>query len=105
MFFEVLEQATGMKQSWGILTGIRPMKLYHKYRQEGHNSEEAIKNLMKNYRVSREKSELLAKIAAIQLRSVPDLYDLKEEVSIYIGIPFLSDEMCILYISSLCDSS
>ena len=35
VFLEVLEQATGMKQSWGILTGIRPMKLYHKYRREG----------------------------------------------------------------------
>ena len=33
VFLEVLEEATGMKQSWGILTGIRPMKLYHKYRQ------------------------------------------------------------------------
>ena len=27
VFLEVLEQLTGMKQSWGILTGIRPMKL------------------------------------------------------------------------------
>ncbi|MBO1913697.1 hypothetical protein J4G37_53895, partial [Microvirga sp. 3-52] len=88
VFLEVLEQATGMKQSWGILTGIRPMKLYHKYRREGLSSEEAVEKIMKNYRVSREKGELLAKIAAIQLRSVPDLYDLKEEVSIYIGIPF-----------------
>lgn len=88
VFLEVLEQATGMKQSWGILTGIRPMKLYHKYRQEGCSSEEAIVNIMKNYRVSREKSELLARIAALQLRSIPDLYDLREEVSIYIGIPF-----------------
>ena len=42
IFLEVLEQATGMEQSWGILTGIRPMKLYHKYRQEGYSSEEAI---------------------------------------------------------------
>ena len=88
VFLEVLEQATGMKQSWGILTGIRPMKLYHKYRQEGCSSEEAIQNIMKNYRVSREKSELLARIAGLQLRSVPDLYNLREEVSIYIGIPF-----------------
>lgn len=88
VFLEVLEQATGMKQSWGILTGIRPMKLYHKYRQEGCSSEEAIVNIMKNYRVSREKSELLARIAALQLRSIPDLYDLREEVSIYVGIPF-----------------
>ncbi|QUW23455.1 coproporphyrinogen III oxidase [Sporosarcina sp. Marseille-Q4063] len=88
VFLEVLEQATEMKQSWGILTGIRPMKLYHKYRREGLDSEEAVEKIMKNYRVSREKGELLAKIAAIQLRSVPDLYDLKDEVSIYIGIPF-----------------
>ena len=35
IFLEALEQATGMQQSWGILTGIRPMKLYHKYRQQG----------------------------------------------------------------------
>ena len=88
VFLDVLEQATGMKQSWGILTGIRPMKLYHKYRQEGYSSLGAIENIMEKYRVSQEKSELLAKIAAIQLRSVPDLYDLREEVSIYIGIPF-----------------
>ncbi len=88
VFLEVLEQATEMKQSWGILTGIRPMKLYHKYRQEGDTSETAIEKLMANYRVSREKSELLSEIAQIQLRAVPDLYELKEEVSIYIGIPF-----------------
>lgn len=88
VFLEVLEQATDMKQSWGILTGIRPMKLYHKYRQEGMTSEAAIESLMTNYRVSREKSELLAKIARIQKKAVPDLYNLKEEVSIYIGIPF-----------------
>ncbi|MDS9472661.1 coproporphyrinogen III oxidase [Sporosarcina pasteurii] len=88
VFLEVLEQATEMTQSWGILTGIRPMKLYHKYRQEGLSSEQAIENLMTNYRVSREKSELLAHIASIQKKAVPDLYDLKKEVSIYIGIPF-----------------
>ena len=52
IFLEVLEQATGMEQSWGILTGIRPMKLYHKYRQVGYSSEEAIINIMKKYRVS-----------------------------------------------------
>jgi len=77
-----------MKQSWGILTGIRPMKLYHKYRQEGYSSQDSITQLMEDYRVSREKSELLSKIASIQLRAVPDLYELREEVSIYIGIPF-----------------
>lgn len=88
ILLEALEQATGMQQSWGILTGIRPMKLYHKYRQQGNSTEQAQQLLMDRHRISSEKSELLAKIADVQLRSVPDLYDLKEEVSIYIGIPF-----------------
>ncbi|WP_318616710.1 coproporphyrinogen III oxidase [Sporosarcina sp. YIM B06819] len=88
ILLEALEQATGMQQSWGILTGIRPMKLYHKYRQQGHSTEQAQQLLMDRHRISREKSELLAQIADVQLRSVPDLYDLKDEVSIYIGIPF-----------------
>ncbi|CAM3178460.1 coproporphyrinogen III oxidase [Filibacter tadaridae] len=88
ILLEVLEQATGMQQSWGILTGIRPMKLYHKYRREGHSSEEAQQILMERHRLSSEKSALLAKIAKVQLQIVPDLYELKNEVSIYIGIPF-----------------
>ncbi|MFJ7935484.1 coproporphyrinogen III oxidase [Sporosarcina sp. NPDC096371] len=88
ILLEALEQATGMQQSWGILTGIRPMKLYHKYRQQGHSTKEAQQLLMDRHRISSEKSELLAKIADVQLRSVPDLHDLKNEVSIYIGIPF-----------------
>ncbi len=88
IFLDVLQQVTGMHQSWGILTGIRPMKLYHKYRQLGHSFEEVKKLLMLKHGVSAAKSELLANIAAVQLRTVPDLLDIKEEVSIYIGIPF-----------------
>ena len=37
IFLEALEQATGMHNLGGILTGIRPMKLYHKYRQQGYS--------------------------------------------------------------------
>lgn len=88
VFLEGLEEATGMKQAWGILTGIRPTKLYHRYRQQGKTEEEAIALLMRKHRISREKSELLALIADVQLRAVPDLYALKDEVSVYIGIPF-----------------
>ncbi|MCM3639393.1 coproporphyrinogen III oxidase [Sporosarcina luteola] len=88
VFLEVLEQLTGMKQSWGILTGIRPMKLYHKYRQQGHGVEEAKRLLMERHRISEEKSELLATIENVQLRAIPDLHQIQNDVSIYIGIPF-----------------
>lgn len=35
VMLDVLEQYTGMTQQWGILTGVRPTKLYHKYRKAG----------------------------------------------------------------------
>ena len=88
VLLDVLEQATGMNQEWGILTGIRPTKLYHMYRQDGHTVDEAKQLLQQRHRVSVRKSELIAKIADVQLNALPDLYSLKEEVSIYIGIPF-----------------
>ncbi|MCG7345594.1 coproporphyrinogen III oxidase [Sporosarcina sp. ACRSL] len=88
VFLEVLEQLTGMKQSWGILTGIRPMKLFHKYRQQGHSVEEAKRLLMEKHRIFEEKSELLATIEEVQLKAIPDLHQLQNDVSIYIGIPF-----------------
>ena len=34
VMLDVLEQYSGMTQQWGILTGVRPTKLYHKYRKE-----------------------------------------------------------------------
>ncbi len=77
-----------MKQSWGILTGIRPMKLFHKYRQLGNSVDEAKRLLMEKHRISEEKSELLASIERVQLKAIPDLHQIQNDVSIYIGIPF-----------------
>lgn len=88
VLLEVLEQASGMKQEWGILTGIRPTKLYHKYLQDGYSAEQAKQLMQERHRVSEKKTDLISEIADVQLRSLPDLYDLKKEVSIYIGIPF-----------------
>lgn len=71
LFLEVLEQATDMMQSWGILTGIRPMKLYHKYRREGQTTEQAIENIMENYRVSREKVSYSQKLRMCKRKQSP----------------------------------
>ncbi len=88
VFLEMLEAYSGMTQEWGILTGIRPTKLYHNYRQQGMEPEEVKQLLMTKHRVSKRKADLLETIADIQLTAVPDLYRLQNEVSIYIGIPF-----------------
>jgi oxygen-independent coproporphyrinogen-3 oxidase len=87
-YLTVLQDYTGIIQKWGILTGIRPTKLLHKKVQEGISQQAAHQELRDNYLISDEKINLMQTIVDRQLAVVPDLYDLRNEVSIYIGIPF-----------------
>ncbi len=88
VYLSVLQQFTGIEQKWGILTGVRPTKLLHKKLQSGMSQEQAHKELHEEYLIHDEKINLMQRIVDRQLAVVPDLYDLKNEVSIYIGIPF-----------------
>ncbi|MEI4831312.1 coproporphyrinogen III oxidase [Bacillus sp. FJAT-53711] len=88
VYLSVLQKLTGVEQKWGILTGVRPTKLLHKMLQSGMTKEEAHNELRESYLIHDEKIELMQRIVDCQLAVVPDLYRLKEEVSIYIGIPF-----------------
>ncbi|MBO8172632.1 MAG: coproporphyrinogen III oxidase [Bacillaceae bacterium] len=88
VLLRVLEEATGLKQPWGILTGIRPAKLLHTMRENGVDPQEAREQLQQHYLVKPEKVELLERIIERQLHAIPDLYRLQDEVSLYIGIPF-----------------
>jgi oxygen-independent coproporphyrinogen III oxidase len=85
---QLLEQVTGEHQPWGILTGVRPLKLVHMMMEQGLPKEQIRTRLLTDYLISPERVELLMEIADIQLQVVPDLYRLDREVSIYIGIPF-----------------
>ncbi|MBU5442628.1 coproporphyrinogen III oxidase [Paenibacillus sp. MSJ-34] len=88
VLLHVLQQYTGIVQPWGILTGIRPTKLLHGALQQGLSKENAHRTLREQYLVDRGKIELMQQIVDRQLTMIPDLYALKNEVSIYIGIPF-----------------
>ncbi len=88
VYLDVLQQVTGITQKWGILTGIRPTKLLHNKLQQGLPKEQAHAELREDYLISDEKIELMQRIVDRQLAAIPDLYELKKEVSIYIGIPF-----------------
>jgi oxygen-independent coproporphyrinogen III oxidase len=88
VYLTLLQDWTGIKQKWGILTGVRPTKLLHRKVQEGIPQREAHQQLKEDYLISAEKIELMQQIVDRQLAVVPDLYSLQKEVSIYIGIPF-----------------
>ncbi|HYK74971.1 MAG TPA: coproporphyrinogen III oxidase [Pseudoneobacillus sp.] len=88
VYLLVLQDYTGIVQKWGFLTGIRPTKLLHKKVQEGISPEIAHQELREQYLISDEKIQLMQHIVDRQLAVIPDLYQLQNEVSIYIGIPF-----------------
>ncbi|SFF64550.1 oxygen-independent coproporphyrinogen-3 oxidase [Planifilum fulgidum] len=86
---QVLQQATGIVQPWGILTGVRPTKLMHKLLLEGRPWPEVRRVLEGDYLLIPEKIDLLEEIVLRQRKVLPDLYELdRSEVSLYIGIPF-----------------
>ncbi|MFD1425382.1 oxygen-independent coproporphyrinogen-3 oxidase [Kroppenstedtia sanguinis] len=85
---QVMEEATGIRQPWGVLTGVRPTKLLHRMRLDGLTPDAAAAVLERDYRLMPVKIELLQEIVDRQTRVLPDLYELDREVSLYIGIPF-----------------
>lgn len=84
----LLETHTGIRQPWGILTGVRPTKLAHRKRKAGIPKEEANRQLAEEALIAPGKIDLMQAIVDRQLTALPDLYDLNREVSVYIGIPF-----------------
>ncbi|MBA4535649.1 coproporphyrinogen III oxidase [Bacillus aquiflavi] len=88
VYLTLLQDSTGIIQKWGILTGVRPTKLLHQKIQAGINIQKAHHQLQEEYLISDEKLQLMERILQRQHTIVPDLYKLRNEVSIYIGIPF-----------------
>ncbi|OEH92932.1 coproporphyrinogen III oxidase [Bacillus solimangrovi] len=87
VYLKLLQQYTNVTQPWGTLTGIRPTKLLHQMLQN-MPLEQAHRQLKDNYLITNEKINLMQKIVDRQLAVIPDLYEVSNEISIYIGIPF-----------------
>ncbi|MGD6818025.1 coproporphyrinogen III oxidase [Metabacillus sp. 84] len=88
VYLMLLQEQTGMIQQWGILTGMRPVKLLHKMLKDGIGQEAAHQKLRDEYLITEQKIQLMQTIVDRQLKVIPDLHDLSREISIYIGIPF-----------------
>lgn len=71
---------------WGILTGIRPVKIASKLIRGGMTSEEAEAHFAEEYGASAEKSHLAVSTAEVERPIVDAMYE--NGISLYIGIPF-----------------
>ena len=72
---------------WGILHGVRPTKIVHRFMENGLNREEVIHRLQKDYEVTVPKAGLITDIAYLQLPFLEKARD-PRLISVYVGIPF-----------------
>ncbi len=71
---------------WGILDGIRPVKLASKLLKTSERPENAVDSFVREYGATREKAELAVKIAGIEMPIIDAMHP--NGISLYIGIPF-----------------
>lgn len=84
--YKLLSKALKKEFPWGILTGIRPVKLVHDFWDRGFSADEITRQLQSEYFVSNDRAILAVDIAE---RERPFIYPEEDNlISIYIGIPF-----------------
>lgn len=85
LLYKLLCDFTGLTQPWGILTGVRPVKLLRRLAEES-NEEQAVKRFEKDFFVSNEKIALSRETEHNE-RKILELSK-PESFSLYVGIPF-----------------
>ena len=84
--YNALINISDTEAPWGILTGIRPIKIAHALLDEGLDEEKIQEILLNEYKISLEKVQLILDICKRQRKY---LYPLDEnKFSLYISIPF-----------------
>lgn len=85
LMYKLLCDFTGLTQPWGILTGVRPVKLLRRLAEES-SEEQAVKKFEKDFFVSNEKIALSRETEHNE-RKILELSK-PESFSLYVGIPF-----------------
>ncbi|RKD34644.1 coproporphyrinogen dehydrogenase HemZ [Thermohalobacter berrensis] len=84
--FDAISKICKKDVPWGILTGVRPTKIVHELMDKGIVEETILEVLMKQYKISRDKANLIINIANNQRQFI---YPIDEKnFSLYISIPF-----------------
>lgn len=74
------------EKPWGVLDGIRPVKLARKILKEQKSPRISVDSFMHEYGAAREKAELAVRIAEIENPVIDNMYP--NGISLYVGIPF-----------------
>ncbi len=85
--YHILRERFGFPSApWGILHGVRPTKIVHRWIREGFGEDAIISRLQSDYACSLEKASIITPMA---FRQIPFLKASGERtISVYVGIPF-----------------
>jgi oxygen-independent coproporphyrinogen-3 oxidase len=81
-----LSRITGTRPEWGILTGIRPVKLTGEMLEQGKSADQARKTLIEDYLLHPDKAQLILRMYQHQVQKIGK--PTPDSAGIYIGIPF-----------------
>ena len=84
--YKAYVELTGCKPAWGALAGVRPAKLARKLMEEGRSGAETKRLLESRYCIRHDKAALALAAAQTALSLKARLS--RQDVSVYIGIPF-----------------
>ncbi len=85
--YHIFREKLGLPAApWGILHGVRPTKIVHRWIRAGMDEKAILSRLKREYECSEEKARVIVPMA---FRQLPFLETSEEHtVSIYVGIPF-----------------
>lgn len=98
LIYEALNGYTGKKLPWGILTGIRPVKIVHGLLDKGISISDIRNTLKDYYRISGPKTDLMIEVAQ---NNREYLENDKNHISVYISIPFCKSRCLYCSFSSV----
>ena len=84
--FTVCNKLTGYEPPWGLLTGVRPVKLAADYLKSGHNLTETSNYFINEYKLNPKKARLVTKVGSREIQLLKNLTN--NNCALYISIPF-----------------
>ena len=86
LLYRLLSKETGITPKWGILTGIRPVKLVHELREKEMDDSAITEYLHTRYLTGEEKIGLCLKTADVQKHLLQK--GMLRDFSLYVSVPF-----------------
>ena len=86
LVYHLLRRVTGIRPPWGMMTGVRPVRLIHDHRARGMSEAEIDELFLGHFDCTPEKFHLVRGIADLQRPIIESSQPL--DYSLYIGIPF-----------------